>query len=177
MALCERCGSIHVVRATSSVLDKAISLVTWRKPFVCRRCGWRARRAWDENVKIDRSNMALDPAAAYDPALAVLDEERRSASQLKSRRKWKGGSEKQKAKTQAAPVADEFELPALSELDAAAPLDRDISTNRVRKSGKRKFDRMRRGRRREIIGAVAIAAGVMFIIVMLGLSGSCGGRP
>ena len=121
--------------------------------------------------------MALDPAAAYDPALAVLDEERKSASKVKSRPKGKGASEKAsekaKAKTKPEPVADEFELPPLTELDAAPPLDGDISTNRVRKSGKRKFDRMRRGRRREIIGAIAIAAAVMFIIVMLGLTGSC----
>ena len=174
--MCERCGSIHVVRARSSVLDEAISLVTWRKPFVCRRCGWRARRAWDENVKVDRSNMALDPAAAYDPSLAVLDEDRRSAPRPKSRRKGKGRSEKPKTNAPAEPVADEFELPPLTELDAAPPVDIEISEPvRVRKIGKRKFDRMRRGRRREIIGAVAIASGVMFIIVMLGLSGSCRG--
>ena len=165
-----------MVRASSSVLDKAITLVTWRKPFVCRRCGWRARRAWDENVRVDRSNMALDPAAAYDPALAVLDEDPRSAPRPKSRRKGKGRSEKPKTNAQAEPVADEFELPPLTELDSVPTVDLDVlEPARVTKIGKRKFDRTRRGRRREIIGAVAIASGVMFIIVMLGLSGSCRG--
>jgi hypothetical protein len=140
------------------------------------RCGWRARRAWDENVRVDRSSLALDPAEAFDPAMAVLDEELGSAPKLKSRRKGKGGSEKPTAKTPDEPRSDEFELPPLTELDAAELPDRQTSErDRVRKSGRRKVDRMRRGRRREIIGAVAIAAGVMFIVVMLGLTGSCRG--
>jgi len=161
MSLCEQCGSIQIVRARDSALDTAIALVTGRKAFLCLRCGWRARRAWDENARVDRSSLALDPSESFDPAMAVLDEEHGSAPKPKSRDE---------------PRSDEFELPPLTELDAAELPDGQISArDRVRKSGRRKIDRMRRGRRREIIGAVAIAAGVMFIVVMIGLTGSCRG--
>jgi hypothetical protein len=176
MALCERCGSIHVVKAPGSGVDAAISFFTRFKPFICRRCGWRGRRAWNENAKIDRSHLALEPEAAYDPALADLDEER-SVPEITSRRRRRGGSKQEpKAEPKAEP-GDDFDLPPLTPLDPAELLDHQLSeTAHVRKrSGRRKVDRMRRGRRREIIGAVAIAAGVMFLIVMLGLSGSCRG--
>lgn len=57
--LCERCGSIDIVRARSRGLDKFIAFFTVRRPFLCRRCSWRARRPWVEDDRIDRSNMAL----------------------------------------------------------------------------------------------------------------------
>ena len=71
--LCDRCGSIDIVRARARVLDKVIRLFTGKKPFVCRRCGWRARRAWSEADRQDRSKFA--PSDQSDPALAVLDED------------------------------------------------------------------------------------------------------
>jgi len=46
--LCEGCGSINVARSRSSRLDKVMRLLTGRKRFTCRRCGWTALRNWHE---------------------------------------------------------------------------------------------------------------------------------
>ena len=72
MALCENCGSIQVVRTKSTAIDRAVRLLSGRKPFVCRRCGWRARRRWDES----NPSRYLEPTvwAANDPELVALDE-------------------------------------------------------------------------------------------------------
>jgi hypothetical protein len=71
--VCERCGSIDIVRARSQGLDKFIAVFTIRRPFLCRRCGWRARRPWLEEDRVDRSDMA--PADPLDPKMAVLDDD------------------------------------------------------------------------------------------------------
>jgi len=70
--LCERCGSIQTARARATFVDKILLLLTGREPFICRRCGWRARRAWDDNARVDRRT-AVDPSTAYDPNLVALD--------------------------------------------------------------------------------------------------------
>lgn len=71
--LCERCGSIDIVRARSRGLDKIIALLTIRRPFLCRRCGWRARRPWLEEDRPDWQKVRTTDS--YDPAMAVLDDE------------------------------------------------------------------------------------------------------
>src|SRR5688572_26510736 len=76
MSICERCGSIRVVRSRSSMLDRTIAFFTRRRPFLCTRCGWRGRRSWDENTMVDRTRQAMDPSKGYDPALIALDRPR-----------------------------------------------------------------------------------------------------
>src|SRR5688572_22966676 len=73
-ALCEQCGSIRIVRAQSTPADRLVAILTWKRPFVCRRCGWRGRRYWtDKDLR-----KLLDYGAGgaeTDPALSVLDAE------------------------------------------------------------------------------------------------------
>jgi hypothetical protein len=44
--LCEKCGSVDVVRTPSSYADRLVRLMTGKKRFTCMRCGWTARRDW-----------------------------------------------------------------------------------------------------------------------------------
>ena len=37
-----------MARSRSSRLDRFVRLVTGRKRFTCRRCGWTARRNWHQ---------------------------------------------------------------------------------------------------------------------------------
>ncbi len=52
--LCDRCGSIDVVRARARVMDKVIGLFTGKNVFACRRCGWRGRKSWSEDERVER---------------------------------------------------------------------------------------------------------------------------
>ena len=66
--LCEKCGSTEVVRSRSHVIDKVIRYFTGRKPFVCRRCGWRGRRLSNQQA---RHALASSDS---DPGITVLDQ-------------------------------------------------------------------------------------------------------
>lgn len=46
-------------------------LFTGQNVFVCRRCGWRGRRAWSKEDRVERSNLAPD----LDPNLRALDDD------------------------------------------------------------------------------------------------------
>ena len=59
--LCERCGSIDVARSRSSRFDKLVRLFTGRKRFSCKRCGWTARRAWEELSRPEWTKAKLVP--------------------------------------------------------------------------------------------------------------------
>ncbi len=52
--LCDRCGSIDVVRARTRLMDKVIRLFTGKNAFACRRCGWRGRKSWGEDERVER---------------------------------------------------------------------------------------------------------------------------
>jgi hypothetical protein len=68
--VCERCGSIDIVRSRSrSVLDRIVRLISGRKPFRCRRCGWTARRNWDENNRPEWTK----PAKPTEPGDRILE--------------------------------------------------------------------------------------------------------
>lgn len=69
--LCERCGSIDIVRARTRPLDKLVRLFTGKNVFTCRRCGWRGRRGWSEEERVERPNLAPNS----DPNLIVLDDD------------------------------------------------------------------------------------------------------
>lgn len=68
--LCEACGSIDVVRARTRPMDRVFRLFTGKNVFVCRRCGWRGRRAWSEEDRVERTNLAPES----DPKLTMLDD-------------------------------------------------------------------------------------------------------
>src|SRR5687768_833441 len=89
MGLCERCGSIQIVRTRAGFTDKVIALVSSQRPFLCRRCGWRARRPWTdaELARVVESRNSGEPGT--DPALVVLDQapKPKSRKRQSSRRK------------------------------------------------------------------------------------------
>jgi hypothetical protein len=166
MALCERCGSISIVRLHPGWTDLAISILTGRKPFLCRRCGWRARRAWT-NQDLNKLNEYGAGRAEIDPSLAELDDIGRQ-----KRREQKAKSAE---RTENSFDLDDLHLGAESEPTASvqtAPISRGRSTRRSKVRGRQK-----RSRRREILAAIAVTAIAMFLLVVISLSGSCSADP
>ena len=47
---CERCGSTNVRRIQSNPLERILRVLTGKKRFLCKRCGWSGLRAWDETA-------------------------------------------------------------------------------------------------------------------------------
>ena len=52
-------------------MDKMVRVFTGKNAFLCRRCGWRGRKAWTELDRVERSNLAPDS----DPNLTALDDD------------------------------------------------------------------------------------------------------
>lgn len=157
MALCEQCGSIQIGTAQQEPADKLVAFFTAKRPFVCRRCGWRGRRAWtDEELSSLRDYGS--GGAEVDPALAVLDHGQ--------------GVSRDTTLQNAEPTG--FDLSALDLANAGT----HETTGAVEIRGRRsRRNRLKRSRRREIIAALAISALAMFLIAMLGLTGSCVSSP
>ena len=166
MALCERCGSIQIVRVKPEPLERLWALASAKRPFVCRRCGWRGRRDWtDKDLRklMDYGAGGAEP----DPALSVLDEE-----QVAAESHWRGPERHE--------IPEDLDLAALEPLKAptAPPRGEDLArASATSQSGKprRRRDRQRRSRRREMFATVAATALVLSLAVMLGLTGRCGG--
>ncbi len=85
MALCEQCGSINLVRAQPGLSDRVVAFFTSIRPFVCRRCGWRARRDWSDDDLRELMNYGAG-GAEPDPSLAVLDREPQVAAKTGTRK-------------------------------------------------------------------------------------------
>jgi hypothetical protein len=167
MALCERCGSISIVRLRPGRTDLAISILTGRQPFLCRRCGWRARRAWKDQ-HLARLNEYGAGGAETDPSLEVLDD-----IGYQKRREQKTTSAKQQD--------DRFDLVdlhlgAVSE-PAASAQTAPIAQERKTRRSKARVRRENLSRRREILATIAVTAIAMFLLVVISLSGSCSGGP
>ena len=163
MPVCETCGSISVVRARPTFVDKVVRILIGRQPVICRRCGWRARRPWDEQTAAAQWTLARTSRIAQDPEMAVLDQEPSGTVD----------SEPVAREGRSAPPLDQFKVepdtlsdlkPALLESDHRRPPTSRKPRNRFRD---------RRGARRETIGAVAITMGVVFVVLMFVLVGSC----
>ena len=156
MALCELCGSINIVRAQRGTTDTLVSLITGKRPFVCRRCGWRGRRDWtDKDLRklMDYGGDGAEP----DPALSVLDEEPVAAESNVRRRERRERRERLEGLDRAA-----LELP---KAPTAPPRGEDLArASATSQSGKprRRRDRQRRSRRREMFATVAATALVCF---------------
>lgn len=172
MALCEQCGSISVVKAQPESTDRVVSFFSKRRPFVCRRCGWRARRDWtDDDLRalLDYGVGGAEP----DPGLADLDD-KRDASGRRPARKRRKREPQRKSDT-----VEQFDLATL-DLSAARPNQAAEAENAARgrvSSGEHRSVRHRtgRGQRQGILATIAATALVMFLVVLLGLTGSCPG--
>lgn len=170
MALCERCGSISIVRAQPQPLDKLVRLFTVNRPFLCRRCGWRGRRRWsDDDIRALAGYGA--GGAEPDPSLAGLDG---AAASRRQRKRNRG----RKPTTAANPevAAPGFDLAEL-DLSAGAVRFHENDKESLRRApiGAHRLRRRRRNqsRRRGMFAAIAATALVMFVAVMLGMTGSC----
>lgn len=174
MALCERCGSINIVSAGPQRADRILGLFGRGRSFVCRRCGWRGRRNWTDDDLHALSDYGAG-GGALDPGLAALDVKPTDTGLATSR----GGGPAAGSSWRRTPELEGLELDQLDLVNAsAAGLDSEESSNaagrlltRIRPRSLRRKD----SRRREVIATIAVSALVMFLIVMIGLAGSCAG--
>lgn len=158
MALCEQCGSIQVVKAHRNTVDKAVAMFSGRRAFVCRRCGWRARRAWTDNDLAKLADYSSSGFVEVDPALVTLDDPLGRRKQPEPKLEGRDASR------------TEFEL---SILDLAQPVsenERAVGRHRRHRITAR---RLKRWRRREILTAITVSTLAMFLIALLVLTGSC----
>lgn len=176
MALCEQCGSIQIDRARRKPTDRLVAFFTSKRPFVCRRCGWRARRGWTD-LDLDNLRDYGAGGAEPDPSLTVLDGDGPAGS---ARQRGQEAIRKRDGETTATSESESFDPATLDlantsatppgtdsqeELSAHAPIQEHRS---VRK-------RQTRSPRREIVATIAVTALVMFVVVSLGVTRSCGG--
>jgi hypothetical protein len=177
MVSCDKCGSIQIVRANPAPADRFVKLFTSRRPFVCRRCGWRGRKEWTDEQLLSLQHYGIG-GAAPDPTLVSLDEPKR-------RRRGGQGSKSPKSATshsrsQIVKITD-FDLATIDLATDASSFPpptpdsmREFERSRSRSSGKKR--RLRRSGRREIIATVALTALAMFVFLIAGLTGSCADR-
>jgi hypothetical protein len=171
MALCEQCGSISIVKAQFELVDRLVVVFTGKRPFTCRRCGWRGRRNWTDN-ELEKLRDYGVGGAEPDPALAVLDEEAAS-----TRRQPRNTPRRRPRSTSQTP-AERFDL---DELDLSSDFPDQTNTNvedihAPRSSSavrKRRTKRIRRRRLRKIGRTEAMTALIIFVVVIVGLTGSC----
>jgi len=154
-------------------MDKLVRLFTAKRPFVCRRCGWKGRRSWtdaDLRKLMDYGAGGAEP----DPALAALDSHQEPSVTRSGRT-----DRRRKPQQKPDPTPAQFDLAMLDLANAGtgqATAITDASTSRAL-PGERRSVRKRRkkSRRREIVATIAATALVMFLVVLLGLTGSCSG--
>ena len=158
MVICERCGSIQIVRAHTTVMERSYALLTGRRPFLCRRCGFRMRRNWSD-ADLQRSRVSIEPQSDSVPIADFAD------SNYHPR------------------PPDQLDL---SEIDsrvpqvATVPASPRLPVKRRKERKQRKERGVTRGRRvraqrREILGGLAVAAIAMTAALLL--MGSQCGRP
>jgi hypothetical protein len=157
MVLCESCGSIQVVVAQRLPFDALLDRVSSKRRFICRRCGWHARKGWTDDELKQLSGYGFGGGES-DPGLGVLDEVRHEP-----RRRRRKRSRRRKT---------EFDLGDLLGSEVPPAELRDGITLESAASRKRS-PRIRSRRRREIYATIVTTALVLFIIALLTLSGSC----
>jgi len=162
--VCEQCGSIQIARSRASVLDKFIAAVSSRRSFVCRRCGWRARRDWT-TADLERPEPTR-AGAEFDPSLVALDQAT-NPSPNSTQKSSIGGNDATRT------PLDSFatQVPAIDASDTTSFWN---ETTRASTPSNRGLRRSReRARRREVIATVWITALTVFMTAMLLLTGSC----
>jgi hypothetical protein len=164
MALCGQCGSIRIVRAESDQLDRLVAVFTAKRPFLCRRCGWRARRTWT-NSDLQRLENYGAGGAEVDPSLIALD------APTNRRRRTK------LAKS-AVQDPDAFALESL-DLNSSSPDNQTrLELPHSQSSGarqRRSRNRRLRSRRGEILATVFVTVVITLAVMILTLTGSCAG--
>lgn len=163
MVLCEQCGSIRVTRAEPTFIDTTLAFFTSRRPFLCRRCGWRARRDWTDNELRELEDYGAGGAVA-DPSLVVLD--------LVHSRSRKGKNKRQAKKQGASASERPLDLDSLdlesSPTHAVLPAI-PHSPNTIRRRHKRRAS----PRRREIVATMAFRMMVLTIVGFVALAVGC----
>ena len=159
MALCEQCGSISVAKAPLEPTDKLLAIFTSKRPFVCRRCGWRARRGWTD-LELDDLRDYGAGGAEPDPSLTSLDGDGSAGS----------ASESESFDLAALDLADASPTPPASE-DSREELFGPAPTRKRRSVRKRRP----RPQRREVVATIAVTSMVMLVVVALTMTGSCSG--
>lgn len=179
MVVCEQCGSLQIARVHATPSDKLLGLFTGKRPLVCRRCGWRASRAWTDAELKKSHDYSRVGGAEVDPDLADLDAPTGDRSHKSQDRRERRSS---RTETKTAP---EFDLGALGlpagkpeepSFEELLPTSVPVLAGRVRPRI-RAERRSKRARRREILRAIGVSALALFVVGMLGLTGSCGGAP
>jgi hypothetical protein len=165
MTVCDSCGSTSIGKATERPTDKVIALLTGRRLFLCRRCGWRGRRRWTD-ADLEKLREYGVGGAEPDPSLAVLDD------QLQIR----GRTAQQTTKPANERSAD-FDLADVpftrTDIIVQAPesLEAPGHIPWVERRSVRR--RLRQSRRKEVLGTIALTVGTMLFIVVMGLMGNC----
>ena len=176
--MCEQCGSISIVQAQPRAGDTIVAFFTGKRPFLCRRCGWRARRRWSD-LELDSLRNYGAGGAEIDPALSVLDEADAPVGDRKdviAMRRREEATQDEAAATTFDPGALDFvsvlsdEPSTLSELEDQPPIGE-------RSARKRHGVRKGRGRviGREIVVTIAVTSIIILAGVALSTASSCVG--
>lgn len=167
MAVCERCGSIQVVRLQPSLIDRGLTLLDSRKPYKCRRCGWKGRRGFGADASSGLVEVELSDGTT-DPSLSVLDDMDRPGDRA---------SGQGPRPLEQEPSSGEFNL-SLTEgsNDREAELRHRHSLKQWNHR-RRNIDsrRLKRSRRRQVLGSIVISTLILLVGATVGLSSSCGG--
>lgn len=171
-------------------------MLTGRKPVFCRRCGWRARRAWLDSEIKDAYDSALLSGGTIDPELEVLDRVRahnaiepvgtdkskskpKSSKRKRAPRKKKGAEQAPPAPV-VAPRSPEFDLPAFEwGLPAKEATENSAMPTPVNMAGWDERTRtvadesLQRLQRRQIVGTIAMTALALFLFSLLTINKSC----
>lgn len=165
-ASCERCGSVRLARARQGPMDRLRGALTGQRLWVCRRCGWRARRAWRAaDVPVLPERGGAEHAWA-DPTLAGLDgtigarEQEQGTAQAGAPR-----SDIQQAK------GDQEEANQKPGAGSREPAGAPQRLGHAQQARRRR--RRRRSRRRQVVGAVAATAAALGLFTLLGLARGC----
>lgn len=163
MVLCEQCGSIRIVRVEPNTIDTALALFTSKRPFLCRRCGWRARRDWSDDALRELEDYGVGGAVA-DPSLIVLD--------LVQPERRKGKNKRRAKKQQRSAFEPAFDLDSLDTAPSIGSgglpaIPKSPSTSRRRQK--------RRGtpRRREILAAIVFTTTVFTTAGFVAFAAGC----
>src|SRR5690349_17281385 len=168
MALCEQCGSIRIVQLPLTMLDYVVVAFSGRRPFCCQRCGWHARRSWTRKDLKNPAEYGLG-GGEIDPELQTLDDPGRLSRQRRASKKSRGSEERESFALDLEQAQRVATLEGAA-ADSANPGSFYQSFNRRRRS---RNSRRGRSARREIIASIAITSGLMFLGLILALTGSC----
>lgn len=164
MTVCERCGSVRVFQDNLGLLDQVLALLGNRRPFTCRRCGWRGRRNWPARTDSQEIPGPSAHPELRDPDMVVLDLPPGSRT-----RAWTAHDR----------AVSEFERLELETPDAAAGATADVKTNRRpdgrvrRRRRKHRLDRRGRFQRQEVYTAIALSLLATSLVALIVLLRSC----